>query len=70
MVNDDKTRKPLHDTAGAAGAPAAEKDVNLTEREEFIFLLKCHPECYPALRRILAPQERQHEERETPHHND
>lgn len=23
MVNDDKTRKPLHDAAGAAGTPAA-----------------------------------------------
>lgn len=34
------------------------------EVEEFIRLLKRHPELYPALRQILEQQEPQHEERE------
>ncbi len=37
-----------------------------SELEDFIRLLKRHPELYSALQRILAPQEPQHEEREVP----
>lgn len=65
---DEKRLKPLSDTA-AAGTPAAGQDARLTEREEFICLLKRHPELYHDLRLILAPQERPHEEQEEPHHN-
>ncbi len=34
MVNNETTRKPLHDTAESAGTPAAGLDAQLTEREE------------------------------------
>lgn len=39
------------------------------EDAEFIRLMKIHPELYPVLRQILAPQEPQHEAQETPFGN-
>lgn len=38
------------------------------ELEEFIRLLKLHPELYPALRQILTPQEPLHEAQEAQPH--
>lgn len=50
----------------SAGAGAERNIAVDTELEEFIRLLKLHPELHPALRKILVPQELPHEEQETP----
>lgn len=40
---DEKNRKPQVDTAEAAGTPAAEKDVRLTEQESLFLQLANDP---------------------------
>lgn len=69
MQKDEKTRKPLYAAAEGTETSTAGQSACLSEREEFICLLKQNPDLCPVLLRILAPQEQPHEVPETPHHS-